>query len=65
LDLDRFDSEMVASTYSDRIMKDYYNSLVAGISGTPTTFINGTLYTMGGTQLLVTVKTILKNGFAT
>jgi protein-disulfide isomerase len=65
LDLDRFDREMVGSTYSDRIMKDYYNSLVAGISGTPTTFINGTLYAMGGTQLLMTVKTMLKSSFAT
>jgi protein-disulfide isomerase len=64
LDLDRFDSEMTGSTYSDGIMKDYYNSLINGISGTPTTFINGTLYAMDGTELLTTVKTILKSGFA-
>jgi protein-disulfide isomerase len=51
-----FDREMANSTYSDRIMKDYYNNIIYGISGTPTTFINGTLYAMGGTQLLGTVK---------
>jgi formate-nitrite transporter family protein len=65
LDLEKFDREMAGNTYSDRIMKDYYNSLVSGISGTPTTFINGAIYAMGGTQLLATVKTILKTGFAT
>jgi protein-disulfide isomerase len=64
LDLEKFDREMSVSTYSARIMKDYYNSLTYGISGTPTTFVNGTLYAMGGTQLLATVKTILKSGFA-
>jgi protein-disulfide isomerase len=61
LDLERFDREMTNKTYSDRIMKDYYNSIIYGISGTPTTFINGTLYAMGGTQLLGTVKAILEN----
>ena len=65
LDLERFDREMTNSTYADRIMKDYYNNIIYGISGTPTTFINGTLYAMGGTQLLATVKTILKSGLAT
>jgi protein-disulfide isomerase len=61
LDLERFDLEMGGSTYSDRIMKDYYNSLIHDISGTPTTFINGTLYAMGGVQLLATVKALLAN----
>ena len=65
LDLETFDREMSSSTYADKIMKDYYNSLINGISGTPTTFINGTLYAMGGTQLLATVKMMLHNGSAT
>ena len=65
LDLETFDREMSSGTYADKIMKDYYNSLINGISGTPTTFINGTLYAMGGVQLLATVKAMLKNGFAT
>lgn len=60
LDLERFDREMASNTYSDRIMKDYYNSLVSGISGTPTTFINGELYAMSGVDLLTTVKTMLE-----
>ena len=59
LDLERFDREMSDSTYSDKIMKDYYNSIIYGISGTPTTFINGTLYPMGGTQLLATVRALV------
>lgn len=61
LDLERFDREMTNTTYADPIMKDYYNSIIYGISGTPTTFINGTLYAMGGTQLLATVKTLLSS----
>lgn len=60
LDLERFDHEMLSGTYSDKIMKDYYNSIIYGISGTPTTFINGTLYAISGAQLLDTVKAILK-----
>ena len=60
LDLETFDREMLSSTYADKIMKDYYDSLINGISGTPTTFINGTLYPMGGVQLLATVKIMLK-----
>ena len=60
LDLERFDREMASSTYSDKIMKDYYNSLVSGISGTPTTFINGELYPMSGVDLLATVKAMLE-----
>ena len=59
LELERFDREMASSMYADRIMKDYYNSLVSGISGTPTTFINSTPYAMGGTQLLATVKAMV------
>ena len=56
LDLEQFDREMSSSTYADQIMKDYYNSLVHGITGTPTTFINGELYAMSGVELLATIK---------
>jgi len=59
LDLEQFDREMSSSTYADQIMKDYYNSLVHGITGTPTTFINGELYAMSGVELLATVKATL------
>ena len=60
LDVDRFDREMAAGTYSDRILNDYHNSVIYGITGAPTTFINGELYAMSGADLLSTVKTMLK-----
>ena len=59
LDLNRFDRELSSNTYADQIMKDYYNSLVHGITGTPTTFVNGELYAMSGVQLLEAVKASL------
>ena len=59
LDLEQFDREMSSSTYADQIMKDYYNSLVHGITGTPTTFINGELYAMSGIELLAAVRASL------
>ena len=59
LDLDRFDEEMANSTYADPILKSYYNSINGGITGTPTTFINGVLYSMTGLKLLTTVKTLI------
>ena len=62
LDLDRFDLEMASSTYADRILKGYYNSISNGITGAPTTFINGVLYSMTGVELLAAVKSILASG---
>ena len=59
LDLDRFDREMAANTYSEQILNDFYNSINYGITGAPTTFINGELYAMSGVTLLSTVKTML------
>jgi len=60
LDLKRFDREMAGDAYSAQILDDYYNSLFNGITGVPTTFINGELYAMSGVELLSVVKTILK-----
>lgn len=60
LDLDRFDGEMRGSLYADQILKDYHRSMIYGISGTPTTFVNGTLYAASGPEFLGTVKTILE-----
>jgi len=59
LDLERFDGEMMAGAYSDQILRDYHNSVIYGITGAPTTFINGELYAMGGADLLSTIKTML------
>lgn len=59
LDLDRFDQEMASGAYADQILKDYHNSIIQGITGAPTTFINGLLYPMSGVDLLATVKTVM------
>ena len=61
LDLNKFDREMAAGTHRPQILSDYNNSLVYGITGTPTTFINDELYAMSGVELLAVVKTILKD----
>ena len=60
LDLERFDREMAGGINADRILKEFYFSLNHGITGTPTTFINGVLYAMSGTELVAAVKAIVK-----
>ncbi len=60
LDLNRFDREMAGGVYSAQILDSYYNGINDGITGVPTTFINGELYAMSGVELLSVVKTILK-----
>ena len=59
LDIDKFDREMAAGTYTDQVLNDYHNSINYGITGAPTTFINGELYAISGVDLLSTVKTML------
>ncbi len=59
LDVPRFDREMADSTYASQILKDYYHAITFGISGAPSTFINGELYAMSGVELLHVVQTIL------
>ena len=59
LDLERFDREMAGGIYSDQILKDFYFSLNHGITGTPTTFINGVRYAMSGMELIMAVKACL------
>lgn len=58
LDLERFDSELAASTYAPQILKDYYESINYGISGAPTTFVNSELYAMSGVELLAVVRNL-------
>jgi len=60
LDLERFDREMAGRIYSDQILKDFHFSLNHGITGTPTTFINGVLYSRSGVELVATVKVIVE-----
>lgn len=59
LDLERFDREMAAGAYTDKVMKDYYDSITYGITGAPTTFINDELYAMSGLDLVAAVKAIM------
>ena len=59
LDLNRFDREMAAGAYRAQILSDYNNSIIYGITGAPTTFINGELYAMSGVELLNVVKSML------
>jgi len=61
LDLVRFDRDMANGTYADQIKKGYYESIISGISGAPTTFVNGVLFAMSGVELLTTVKVSLEN----
>jgi protein-disulfide isomerase len=60
LDVERFDREMTNGVYVDQIMKDRYFSLIHGITGTPTTFINDVLYAMSGDELITTIRAIAK-----
>jgi protein-disulfide isomerase len=60
LDLKRFDDEMSSGIYAEQILKDRYISLINGITGTPTTFINEVRYAMGGVELIDVVKDIIK-----
>ena len=60
LDVDRFDRDMAGGAYRDRILDSYHNSITHGITGTPTTFINGELYAKSGVELLSVVRTLLK-----
>ena len=65
LDIDRFDREMAESVYASQILKDYYRAINCGISGAPTTFINGGLYAMSGVELLTVVQNILADSQTT
>ena len=59
LDVARFDQEMADSTYASQVLKDKYHAITSGVSGTPTTFINGELYALSGVELLTAVQNIL------
>ena len=56
LDVERFDDEMANHTYTNQILRYYYDSINNGITGAPTTIINGELYAMSGADLIAAVK---------
>jgi len=49
---------MASGAYTEQIKKGYYESIINGISGAPTTFINGVLYALTGVELLAAVPAI-------
>jgi protein-disulfide isomerase len=59
LNLEQFDREMAGGVYKDQILKDLYSSVIHGITGAPTTFINDVRYAMRPIELVSTVKAIL------
>jgi len=61
LNLERFDREMASGTYADQISEDYYNSIINGITGTPTSFINDVLCPKSDVELLAAVIKIIKD----
>jgi len=60
VDLERFDREMADSIYAEQIMKDSYSSLIHGITGTPTTFINDVRYAMSEEELIAAAAAIVE-----
>jgi len=64
LDLVKFDREMTSGVYIDQIKKGYYDSIINGVSGAPTTFVNGVLFAMSGAELLATVMSIAEERLA-
>jgi protein-disulfide isomerase len=44
LDFERFDAELAAHTYADRVRDDFMGGVRSGVNGTPTFYINGARY---------------------
>lgn len=58
LEMTRYDREMEDHAYTEQITKGYYQSLMLGISGTPTIFVNDVLCARTGTELVETVRAL-------
>jgi protein-disulfide isomerase len=41
LDVDRFDREMAAHSYAERVHEDFMGGVRSGVNGTPTFYVNG------------------------
>jgi len=41
LDLDRFDADISAHTYAERVREDFMGGVRSGVNGTPTFYVNG------------------------
>jgi len=53
---------MASGSYTEQILKDREFSLVHGITGTPTTFINDVRYAVSEVKLIAVVKAIVEKG---
>jgi protein-disulfide isomerase len=61
LDLGQFDRELNEGIYVEKIRKSYQQSLIYGITGTPTFYINDTRYNDSDIERMVDyIKTIIK-----
>lgn len=64
LDVERFDAEMAKGVYAGQILKDRDLSVINGISGSPTFFVNDRLWAMTGLDLLGAVKDLAERSAA-
>jgi protein-disulfide isomerase len=64
LDLERFDYEMASGVYVRHILKNRNLSLVNGVSGAPTFFVNDRLWAMKGLDLIGAVKDLAERSTA-
>jgi protein-disulfide isomerase len=44
LDVDRFDADLAAHTYAERIRDDFMGGVRSGVNGTPSFYVNGARY---------------------
>jgi protein-disulfide isomerase len=59
LDLSRFIAEMESQKYAAQILRERDRSLVHGITGTPTFYINNVLFAGSGEDVVKRVKSLL------
>jgi formate-nitrite transporter family protein len=64
LDMERFDSEMASGVYVRQILKNRNLSMVNGVSGAPTFFVNDRLWAMKGLDLIGAVRDLAERSTA-
>lgn len=60
LDMTRFDRELAEGDYAERILRDREHSIIEGISGTPTFYINDVRYAATGERLFEIVRAMVE-----
>jgi formate-nitrite transporter family protein len=64
LDLEKFNREMNDGRYAEQILKNRDRSVINGISGAPTFFVNDQLWAMTGADLLAAVRHLAERSAA-